>query len=216
MELQLVAADLVGFLDEHQGVSTAILTAVLILVTICYAAQNRKMVKEMAAARKIAVLPKLALEWTMTSSTIALPTLHNVGPGPALDVEVAIHYKPLPGQEQKLKVRRWKANLMAPGESKQFLPLEDDFSGSMTTDEMASTYSEIDLTGECRDVLGNTYPVEDRLEDIAEWKRVSGEAIARWLDPDAQKRQAKANAEAWKPLISQLGEAIRSLGRSGN
>jgi len=211
-----VAADLFDFLDQHQGASTAILTAVLIGVTIYYALQNRKMVDEMAATRKITVLPKLALEWTMTSSTIAFPTLHNAGPGPALKVEVAIHYQPLPGQEHKLKVRRWKANLMASGESKQFLPLEDDFSGSMTTEEMAATYAHVDLTGECQDVLGNRHIVEDRLEDIAEWKRVSGEAIARWLDPDAQKRQAKATAEAWKPLISQLTEAIKSLRRSGS
>jgi hypothetical protein len=210
--MPVVRADIFNFLDQHQGASTAILTAVLISVTIYYAWQNRKMVKEMAATREVAVLPKVAIEWTMMSSVVALPTLHNVGPGPALRVDVAIHYEPLPGQEHKLKVRKWTANLMASGETKQFLPLEDDFSGSMNTEEMAKTYSHIALTGECYDVLGKKHTVEDRLEDIAEWRRISGNAIARWLDPDAQKRQAKENADALEPLANQIVDAIKSLG----
>lgn len=177
-----------------------------------YAWQNRKMVKEMAATREVAVLPKLAIEWTMTSSVVALPTLHNVGPGPAHAVDVAIHYEPLSGQEHKLKVRKWKANLMVPGETKQFLPLEDDFSGSMTTEEMAKTYSHIVLTGEYYDVLGKQHTAEDQLEDIAEWRRISGNAIARWLEPDSQKRQAMENSKALKPLADQIVSAIKSLG----
>lgn len=210
----MVVADIFSFLDSHQGAATAILTAVLIGVTSYYAWQNRQMVKEMAATRKITVLPKLVIEWTMTSSTIALPTLCNVGPGPALNVDIAIQYIPLAGQKHKLKVRRWTANLMVPGESKQFLPLESDFSGSMTTEELAKTYARIKLTGECRDALGETYIVEDQLDDIAEWRRLSGEAITRWLDPDTQKRQARESADALRPLISKIVEAIDSLRQS--
>jgi predicted DNA-binding protein YlxM (UPF0122 family) len=190
---------------------TEILTAVLVIITAYYAWQNRKMAAEMAATRKIAVLPKLAIDWTMVSPTVALPTITNVGPGPALDVAVAIEYVPLPGQENKRKVRQWTANLMAPGESKQFLPLEKDHSGSMQTKDLAETYAVVRLTGRLQDVLGNTYLADAALEDIAEWRKVSEEAIARWQDPDPIKRQAKEVAEElekrFKPLFAQLGKS---------
>lgn len=210
----MIAANVINYLDQHQGATTALLTLVLICVTIYYALQNRKMVSEMAAAREAAVVPKLVLEWTMTSSTVALPTLHNVGPGPALRVNVMLHYAPLPGKQERAKTRPWKANMMVPGESKQFLPIESDFTGSMQTEEMANTYREILLTGRCEDILGNLHEISDGLEDIAEWRRVSGEAIARWLDPDSAKRQAKQNAEAMKPIFERLTAAVEALRRN--
>lgn len=190
---------------------TEILTAVLVVITGYYAWQNRKMAAEMAAARRVTVLPKLAIDWTMVSPTIAFPTITNVGPGPALDVEIAIEYVPLPGQENKRKVRQWTANLMVPGESKQFLPIEKDHSGSMQTKELAETYAMVRLTGKFHDVLRNTHVADDALEDIAEWRRTSEEAITRWQDPDPIKRQAKEVAEQlekrFKPLFTQLGKS---------
>ena len=198
--------------------ATEILTAVLVAVTSYYAWQNRQMVREMAATREITVLPKLAIDWTMTSSTIALPTVRNVGPGPALSVDITLHYVPLAGKEDKLKTRRWTANLMMPGESKQFLPLESDFSGSMGTEELAATYESVRLSGQYLDVLGKHHSAEDALENIAEWQRVSGEAIARWQDPDTVKRQAKELAEhfeaKFKPTLETLAQEISALQQS--
>lgn len=48
-------ATVVGWLDKHQGVASAVLTAVLVVVTIYYAFQNRRMVLEMQRARKLTV-----------------------------------------------------------------------------------------------------------------------------------------------------------------
>ena len=49
------SATVVNWLDKHQGVASAFLTAVLVVVTIYYAVQNRRMVLEMERARKLAV-----------------------------------------------------------------------------------------------------------------------------------------------------------------
>ena len=109
------------------------LTGILVLVTAYYAWQNRKMAQEIAAARKVAVLPKLALDWTMVSPVLGFPTAKNVGPGPALDVDISVHFEPLPGNEGSEDVRRWTANVIAPDEEKQFLPPDTGTGGSMDT-----------------------------------------------------------------------------------
>jgi hypothetical protein len=57
-----VAPDAVDWLDKHDGSAVAVLTLLLVLTTIYYAWQNRRMVKEMEAARRLTLLPKLALK----------------------------------------------------------------------------------------------------------------------------------------------------------
>lgn len=49
------SATVVNWLDKHQGVASAFLTAVLVVVTIYYAVQNRRMVLEMERARTLAI-----------------------------------------------------------------------------------------------------------------------------------------------------------------
>jgi hypothetical protein len=47
-------ASIITSLDKHQGASTAVLTAVLVAVTVYYALQNKRMVGEMQRARELA------------------------------------------------------------------------------------------------------------------------------------------------------------------
>jgi hypothetical protein len=175
--------------------ATEILTGVLVLVTAYYAWQNRRMVREMTATRKVAVLPKLALEWTMASPVLGFPTVKNVGPGPALDVDISVHFVPLPGKDDQAEVRRWTASVITSGEEKQFLPPGASNGGSMDTEALAKTYSRIILTGSYRDALEESYEALYELTDIAEWRRVTNEAVARWEEPDQTKRLAKELTE---------------------
>lgn len=175
--------------------ATQVLTAALVLVTAYYALQNRKIVKEMAAARAVSVMPKVALVWTMAAADLGFPTIKNVGPGPALDVEIAVRFQPLAGKEDKEIVRQWTASVLAPGEEKQFLPLRTVGDNLMRTETLANTYASVVLTGSYRDALGTEHAADDALADIAEWRRVTGEAVARWQEPDFAKRLANELAK---------------------
>jgi len=195
--------------------ATELLTAVLVLITGYYAWQNRKMVREMAAARSVAVLPKLVLHWTMVSPILGFPTVKNVGPGPALNVDISIHFDPLPGHENKAEVRRWTASVLAPGEERQFLPPDKDGGGLMDTEAFAQTYLQIRLTGGYRDALQEHFSAEEVLSDIAEWRVLSKEAHGRWEEPDPAKRLSKDLAERLgkNTLVPALRAIERRLGQ---
>ena len=194
--------------------ATEVLTGVLVVVTGYYAWQNRKMAQEMAAARRAAVLPKLVLTWTMVSPVLGFPTVKNVGLGPALDVDICVHFEPLSGHEQRADSRRWTASVVVPGEEKQFLPPRSESGGSMDTEALALTYSQVRLTGVYRDALGEPKDAEDVLLDIADWRRISKEAVARWEEPDPAKRLAKELAERLgkKTLVPALAAIEDRLG----
>lgn len=76
----------------------------------------------------------------------------------------------------------------------------------MDTEALALTYSQVRLAGAYRDALGEAKAAEDVLLDIAEWRRISKEAVARWEEPDPAKRLAKELAERLgkKTLVSAL------------
>ena len=87
-------ATLIDSLDRHQGASTAILTAALVLVTAVYAWQNRKMVREMKHARDATILPKLALEFHRLGPNVVDLAIRNVGPGAAIEIDVRTEWVP--------------------------------------------------------------------------------------------------------------------------
>lgn len=189
--------------------ATEVLTAVLVLVTGYYAFQNRQMVREMAKTRAIAVLPKLSLSWEMLGPVNPVPAISNVGPGPALDVEVAITYVPIDGSSEDPIVVRWQSNLMVAGERNEFLTPEGAGGSMMQTEELADRFLEVRLSGSCSDALGEVHRVEDVLNDIAAWRKMSGDSLRRWQSPDREKRYAKAFADEFKnkfaPLFKTLG-----------
>lgn len=195
--------------------ATEVLAAVLVLVTAYYAWQNRQMVKEMAAARSVSVMPKLAIEWTMATPTLGIPTVKNVGPGPALDVDLAVRFVPLAGKEDKEDVRQWVASAMVPDEEKQFLPPQNEQGSMMHTEALAATYASVVLTASYRDALGKEHSADDFLADIAEWRRVTGEALGRWQEPDFAKRLANEIGEKLgeKKLVPALKGIAKKLGQ---
>lgn len=190
--------------------ATETLTAVLVLVTAYYAFQNRRMVQEMARSRAITVLPKLSLSWVMLGPVNPVPALTNVGPGPALDVDVVMTYVPVAGSSAAPISVRWESNLMVAGEHNEFLTPEGGGGSMMQTDELAERYVEVRLSGSCIDALGEVHQVRDVLTDIAAWKKMSGDSLRRWQSPDSEKRLAQAIAEELKGKFEPI---LKSLGR---
>lgn len=149
----------------------------------------------------------------MAAPDLGFPTVQNVGPGPALDVDIAVVFEPLPNNERL--TRRWTASVIAPGESREFLPPRKGQSQSMRTKDLAATYSSIRLTGNYLDALGKQHVADDVLPDIAAWVEVTHAAQARWRDPDIQKRQAKEIADhlGKKVLVPALSAIEKRLGQ---
>jgi hypothetical protein len=153
------------------------LTAALVLVTGYYAWQNRQMVKEMRAARAVAVMPKLAITMTHIGPDLWFPTVVNAGPGAALDVDVEIALEPGAGDR-----RRWRAAVMAPGERHEFFIREESGQGLEHLGKVVERYEEVTLRGSCTDVLGNLPVITERME-LREWRALIEEGGER-LIPD--------------------------------
>jgi hypothetical protein len=132
-------------LDRHQGASTALLTAVLILVTIYYAFQNRAMVKEMKHARDAALLPKLALDFHRLAPTAMTAAIKNVGPGAAVDIDVRLVWDAIGGGPAP--ERRWRRSILSPGEQTDF------FFTRRCTERQPEHHP--------RDLLPNSFAVQD-------------------------------------------------------
>lgn len=86
----------------------------------------------------------------------------------------------------------------------------------MDTEALAVAYSQIRLTGAYRDALNEEHAATDVLADIAEWRRISKDALGRWEEPDLTKRLSKELAETLgkKTLVPALKAIENRLGQS--
>jgi hypothetical protein len=184
--------------------ATEVLTACLVLITAYYAFQNQRMVREMSKARKVTVLPKLALSWSMVGPVNPVPSITNVGPGPALDIEIDLTYVPIDGSDENPILVRWESSLMVSGEVNEFLTPEGHSGSMMQTQELADRFAKVTMSGRCTDALGTHHEITDILPDIAAWQKMSAASRRRWQSPDAEKRFAKAFAEKFEPILKAL------------
>jgi hypothetical protein len=196
MKRMLPTATVIDYLDHHEGAFVAILTLALVLVTIYYAIQNQHMVGEMAAGRRQAVLPKLALGFHRLGPTIVTIAIKNVGLGAALSVDVRMIYDPLPGKDGH--EIRWRWPILAPGEQMDFMP-PVDLQESLNS--IPATYQAIRLEGTCTDATGREHEVEDEYGDLSEWRDLLGKAHARFTQPEPEKRLADALHNKFKDLL---------------
>jgi hypothetical protein len=207
--------------------ATAILTGVLVAVTAYYAWQNRQMVREMAASREVAILPKLVLDFAMLGPTVGAVKVSNVGPGPALDVDISISFEPVDVEKHETIIRRWTTSVMASGESREFLPTKPGGTAeALHMPELASTYAAVRLSGHLLDAVGRPHQAEDVIDDIATWRHLVSESLVRWRHPDPERRNADAMAEQLdhkfgrrlQDITSELAEirsVLASQSRSG-
>jgi hypothetical protein len=178
----------ITWLDKHQGAATVLLTAVLIGVTIYYAIQNARMVGEMRRAREIAVLPKLAVDLNFLGPMNAAVAVRSVGPGPALDIVVRLIYEPT-NLDDDPPERRWRRNLLASGERLEFFP--PGGANATNIDSLSVTYRAIALKGSMRDATGIEHTVDERFDDLAEWRQVLETASLR-ITSEPEQRLARA------------------------
>jgi hypothetical protein len=201
-------ATLIDCLDDHAGAFTALLTAVLIIVTAYYAVQNRRMVKELAAARELSILPKLALEFLRLGPTAMDVLIRNVGPGPALDLDVRLIFEPRPGGTAGREERRWRRNLLAPGEQKDFLPpgsLNDNLN------RLPQEYQEVRLVGSMKDAVGKTHAVDEVFADLPEWRGMLGRERFVTLP---ERELAEAFAKKFDGSLRGLNESVIEVARA--
>lgn len=197
-------ADVITYLDRHQGSMSLFATLGLIAVTFAYVLINRRMVAEMAQTRKLTVLPKLAIRFTRVGPMHALVAVKNVGPGAALDVRMTLTFVPRDPSKQQPDVRAWRINLMPPGDEHDFLP--QDLAG----DVIAATWERITISGAMKNALGETFTIDDAFDDLPEWKRLLENAQERWVDVP-EKRLASAFGEVLGRPTSPLGRTLREI-----
>jgi hypothetical protein len=205
-----VPSEIVGYLDRHFGAASVLLTIVLIAVTAYYATQNRRMVKEMAKARHLSVMPKLALEFHRLGPTAMTVAIRNVGLGAALELDVRLGYEPVPGRATR-EERRWRRNVLAPGEQKDFLP-PGNLDGNSNT--LTANFSSIRLTGSMKDALGNEHSVDESFDDLAEWRQVLADAHQRWVAADPERRAADELGKKFDGPLKAIVRAIDGLARA--
>lgn len=192
--------------------STDWLTAALVVITAYYAWQNRKMVREMAETRALAVLPQLALDWHAIGPIHAFVRVASVGPGPALDVKATLRFVPLDatGIREPI-VRHLNTSLMTPGQASDFMTDFGESQPMLTMEAMAQTFERIELIGTMRDAAGRRHDINDSLADLASWQRTQREAHISWRHPDPEKRLAQEFKDILKQPTAEIVRALSSL-----
>jgi hypothetical protein len=202
--LASIPSEVIRYLDRHYGAATVLLTAVLVAVTAYYATQNRRMVKEMAKTRELSVMPKLALEFHRLGPTSMTVAIKNVGLGAALELDVWLRYEPVPGRTAQ-EERRWRRNVLAPGEQKDFLP-PGNLDGNSNT--LTANFRSIRLTGSMKDALGNKHSVDESFDDLAEWRTILADAHQRWVAADPERRVADELGKKFEGPLKAIVQAI--------
>jgi hypothetical protein len=200
---------MIGYLDQHAGAFTALLTLVLIAVTAYYAAQNRRMVREMEQTRELSLLPKLSLEFHRLGPVTVTLAIRNVGPGAALDIDVHMIYEPAV-QGGVLVRSRWRRNILVSGGGHDFFPpggLDDNLN------RLPATYQEIRLVGSMRDAAGKRHEVSEVFANLPEWREVLHEARQRFASDDPERRLADAFVDRFRAPIRGLTSELQSLTR---
>lgn len=200
---------MIDWLNANQGAATVLLTLALVAVTAYYAVQNRRVVRELASTRELSVLPKLALEFLRLGPTAMDVAIRNVGTGPALDIEVALIFEPLAGGEGTRDERRWRRNILVPGEHKDFFPpgpLNDNLN------RLPDEYSEIRLVGTMKDATGRVHVVDESFRDIAEWRStLARERFVALPEKELADALAKKLEQPIGHLAARIGDVAASV-----
>jgi len=208
--MRVPSATVIDYLDKHSGASTALLTLALVLVTIFYAVQNRRMVGEMAKTRALAILPKLAVEFLHIGPNVMNVAVKNVGPGPALTVDIELTFDPADATAAP-NTRRYRQNIILSGEQLVFSP-PGDLSGNLDT--LPQTYRSIRLSGSMTDASGKTHRVNETYDNLSEWRSLLHDANRSWRPPEPEKRLAQALSDKLAaPLLTELRGISRAVAR---
>ena len=166
------------------SLALTVFTLALVVVTIYYALQTKRMVEEMRAtraesrlARELSVLPKLAIDLdTITGMFVGLK-LTNVGQGPALEVELIVAFEPAEGSSLPRDERPWRANVLARNEWLRFVPPRSEQGKPLEVPALGRAYKEATVKGRMHDALGRQHEVEERVSDLAGLHELTTQAM---------------------------------------
>jgi hypothetical protein len=159
-----------------------IVNVILVGVTSYYAWQTRKTVKIMEEALRAEFRPHLNASLERVGPTAVELSLKNLGKGPAIDCNVQISMEP------SGELRRWYNPLLAPGDSETF-QLEP-----YQLNELAEKYDSITICGKYKDIFGESYEVDEKI-DLKEIRKT-------WYESRIILRE---------PLERKMDEIIREL-----
>jgi hypothetical protein len=189
-------------------------TAALVVVTARYVTQTRNLVsetqksrEESRLARELSVRPKLAIDLRFHGPNFAQVQVVNVGPGPALGVDIHIAFEPTAESQRERQERPWQANIVVSEDGPEFDPPDGD-----PMDAFAAAYEQVRLTGSMRSVSGETYDIDEVLDDLTgRWERL--QASEQVLEREPIERLTR---ELGKPLdkgVKELHRARQALER---
>lgn len=185
---------------EWASVASAFATVVLVIVTGYYAYQNYRMVQEMRTSRSAEVRPKLVPAMDYWEAATAFARIVNVGRGPALDVDVQLVYEP--GGTP----RRYCNPVLLSGEVEIFWGTGGaEAENRVDMDEIVSLHSHLRLSGSCKDVLGTSIPIEERIELRETWRLLKASSVQLQNDWEHRKDQH------FEATVKELGEIRRIL-----
>lgn len=142
----------------------ALLTGVLVAVTAYYSWQTHLTVRELRAARGSQVYPRLVPTLGLIGGGHAFLRVTNVGPGPAIEVQVRISLEP-GGSE-----RRWQTSVVAPGEHHDFIPAPGEQpNGLLHLDQLTAKYQAFRLRASYKDMLGERIEIDDTINVEEQW-----------------------------------------------
>jgi hypothetical protein len=171
----------------------------LVIVTVAYAWHTRAMSREMTATRLLSVQPRITLAVNMRSATVGEIEIVNIGHGPAIEPELTLKIAVLKDE------RRWRAHLLAPGESVGFMLNAADQPHQVVSMQQAMDIDAVvELLGTTRDLYGVEHQVADTF-DLAHWWREIVEAQQRFREDP----QVVANRELKK--LREAAEGIREV-----
>ncbi len=180
----------------------AVLTGVLVMVTVYYAYQTHLTVEEMKAGRSAQVFPHLIPTIKMYGGGGGVLRVTNAGPGPALAVDVRLVLEP-GGKE-----RPWKTPVVAPGEQHEFVPEPDGPNGLMSLDALTAKYSTYRLHGTYKDALGTPHTVDESLDIREFWETTKA---VEHLRPDDHIADISKSLKTLAEEVRKWTEGIRGL-----
>jgi hypothetical protein len=178
----------------------AILTAVLVGVTLYYAIQTKALVDESQRARATAILPRLVLDIRTVAAGVGFVRVRNVGPGPAFDVEARITLMPdgftIP----------WGPHIFVPGQAQEFhvTPPDEPNAQLGYINRLVERYSHIRLEASYKNALGTTLAIDETIEIREWWKH----------QVDAHTLVVKDWSEEQAKELDKMTKAIADIGRS--
>lgn len=186
--------------DQLLTLAIVLLTAALVAITAYYAYQTRQMVVEMKAARSVQILPRLVPTIEYIAPDAGLIRFQNVGPGPALNVNVTMYLEPGHGQE-----RRLTQAVIAPGEGHSFMPRIEE-TATLSLESLMADYNLLCLAGTFDDAMGAHHQV-DECFDIRESKELL--YSARRIIPDNWPRTSAKELEKIRRTLEKIAERSR-------